>query len=761
MGSNHPSARRRAEPDAGPAGGAARVLLIDNLDSFTFNVADLLHRVLGTAPTVWRHDHPATQADLLEFDAIVVGPGPGRPQHVADLGISSLALAQREVPVLGICLGHQGMALLAGDEVVQMSAPMHGRVSSVYHDGTGILAGIPSPFRVVRYHSLEVVDDSSVLRPAGWAADDGCVMVLADPDRRRFGVQFHPESVLSEHGERLTANFMRLAGVPLPEQRRSSTPPGADGGDTGPVALGDAPVAHLPGATHLTGRTPVTIRAVSLGGATDAAALAEQLLDTEMPAVWLDSSSGTRGGAGEPSASTEQPPGNASQSRFSVVAVADGPLAAVLTHRVGQGTLVRHTPGGVNGETEHTSRPLLPTVQDWLDRFAVEDRSAEADFPASFRPGFVGYLGYELRAETAPDAGDVPGPDRDLPDANLLFVDRAVVFDHQEQCAYAIWLEDDQSVGAHGEWVERMRAAVTAIAPTQMSGEPPLPVDSGADIDRVESGMRANREEYLAAVHQCQELIRAGESYEMCLTTAVQWPMVGLDERALYRAIREASPVPFGVWLRTPEVSVLGASPERFCSVGATGGVQARPIKGTRGRDPDPGADAALAAELAASVKDRAENLMIVDLLRNDLHRVCRSGSVRVPELFAVETYATVHQLVSTVTGELADGMSAVDLLASAFPGGSMTGAPKVRTMRLLHEIEQHPRGVYSGAIGWLGVNGAMDTSIVIRTVTLVEGQARFGIGGAVTALSDPEEEYAEILHKARGLARALTVAGG
>ena len=212
---------------------------------------------------------------------------------------------------------------------------------------------------------------------------------------------------------------------------------------------------------------------------------------------------------------------------------------------------------------------------------------------------------------------------------------------------------------------------------------------------------------------------------------------------------------------------MLGCSPERFVSVDGAGLVEARPIKGTRPRGATPEEDAALAADLLAAQKDRAENLMIVDLLRNDLHRVCRAGSVHVPEIFAVESYATVHQLVSTVRGRLADGMGPTDVLRACFPGGSMTGAPKVRTMEILDRLEGAPRGIYSGAVGWIGVDGSMDTSIVIRTATWQAdgrgpgGDVTFGVGGAVTALSDPAEEYAEMLTKARSILRAIEVAAG
>ncbi|MGB3763513.1 MAG: aminodeoxychorismate/anthranilate synthase component II, partial [Ornithinimicrobium sp.] len=212
--------------------GPPRVLLIDNVDSFTFNVADLLHRVLGTAPTVWRHDHSSMSATRwwLDFDAIVVGPGPGRPSVEADMGISQQVLAQHDVPVLGVCLGHQGIAHASGRLVEQMTEPRHGIVSAVTHDGTGLFAGVPSPFHVVRYHSLQVLpplpgrEDEGPVATA-WAQDDGAIMGLADPARRQWGVQFHPESVLTDYGERLVANFFVEAGIDL--RVRDGVGPGA------------------------------------------------------------------------------------------------------------------------------------------------------------------------------------------------------------------------------------------------------------------------------------------------------------------------------------------------------------------------------------------------------------------------------------------------------------------------------------------------------------------------------------------------------
>jgi len=226
----------------------------------------------------------------------------------------------------------------------------------------------------------------------------------------------------------------------------------------------------------------------------------------------------------------------------------------------------------------------------------------------------------------------------------------------------------------------------------------------------------------------------------------------------LYQRLRTRNAAPFAAYLDFPDATILSASPERFLRVSATGRVETRPIKGTRPRGLGPEHVVALGRALTESTKDRAENLMIVDLLRNDLSRVCRAGTVRVPELFALERYATVHHLVSTVVGELNEGIDALDLLRAAFPGGSITGAPKLRAMEIIAELEPSQRGVYCGSIGYWSVTGDLDTNIAIRTAAPRHGRVYFSAGGGIVADSEPEQEYRETLDKARGLIDALAV---
>ncbi|MBS1891522.1 MAG: anthranilate synthase component I family protein, partial [Actinobacteria bacterium] len=262
----------------------------------------------------------------------------------------------------------------------------------------------------------------------------------------------------------------------------------------------------------------------------------------------------------------------------------------------------------------------------------------------------------------------------------------------------------------------------------------------------------------LEAIAEARRCLEAGESYEICLTNRIGLPVApGTDPLDLYRELRRRSPAPQAAYLRCGPVAVLSASPERFLRIDRDRTVEARPIKGTRPRGEDPESDREMREELLASAKDRAENLMIVDVLRNDLGRVCEIGSVEVDGMMEVESFAQVHQLVSTIRGRLTDGRDAIDCVESCFPGGSMTGAPKLRTMEILDRLEPVARGPYSGALGWFGLDGAVDLSIVIRTIVIDDGLATIGSGGAITVLSDPEEEYAEMLLKARPLVELLS----
>ncbi|MDT7790573.1 MAG: para-aminobenzoate synthetase, partial [Mycobacterium sp.] len=429
----------------------------------------------------------------------------------------------------------------------------------------------------------------------------------------------------------------------------------------------------------------------------------------------------------------------------------DGPLAEHVTYSVADREVIV---GRADGTTKRVQQQFFDYLDDQLRARAVP---APAGLPFEFNLGYVGYLGYELKAET----GGTAAHQSETPDAALLFADRALVLDHNTRTSYllALSIAGEEATAAEAKaWLATTASALRALpaAPTDpapalaLSGPAMTDPDIGMNVE-----LRHDRAAYLKRIDECFDEINTGESYEICMTNMVT-VHTEIDVLPTFAHLRRVSPVPFGALLDFGDVAVLSASPERFISIDLHGTVEAKPIKGTRPRGGDAAEDRALVEELRDNPKDRAENLMIVDLLRNDLNTVCSVGSVHVPKLFDVETYAAVHQLVSTIRGTLAPGRSAVDCIRAAFPGGSMTGAPKVRTMEIIDRLEQGPRGVYSGALGWFSLSGASDLSIVIRTLVANEGRVTFGVGGAIIALSDPDEEFDETVVKSRAMMTAL-----
>ncbi|MGW8258261.1 MAG: aminodeoxychorismate synthase component I, partial [Thermoguttaceae bacterium] len=278
----------------------------------------------------------------------------------------------------------------------------------------------------------------------------------------------------------------------------------------------------------------------------------------------------------------------------------------------------------------------------------------------------------------------------------------------------------------------------------------------GSDED---SGFRLHSQisqsEYCRAVETIKERISAGDVYQVCLTRRLDTPLAGGTAWDLYQTLRRINPAPFACFLNFPEVQIVSSSPERFLKLDSDNVAESRPIKGTRPRGLNAVDDDCLRKELAASTKDRAENVMIVDLVRNDFGRVCAFGTVEVPEFLVVEDYATVFQLVSTIRGRLAQGRDGLDLLRACFPGGSMTGAPKIEAMKIIDRLEPVKRGIYSGAIGYIDFSGAMDWSIVIRTIVIANGRCYFHVGGGIVADSEAESEYRETEDKALALITA------
>jgi para-aminobenzoate synthetase len=690
-------------------------LLVDNYDSYTYNVFHLLAAVSGEEPIVVHNDMVSWRAlSRWDFDAVVLSPGPGRPERWHDFGVCSDILRSCEIPVLGVCLGHQGLGHVLNGMVATAPIAMHGRRSSIQHVGSGLFAGIPQDFSVVRYHSLAVTGPLGAEgRVTAWTGD-GVVMGIEHRRRPMWGVQFHPESIATEHGLALVENFYTLARHHRPTRSPRARQPVAPARR---ARTREAPTA-----------AKVGLRVRTIAGEPSTELLFERLFGEAEHAFWLDSADApTR------------------LAQCSYLGTSAGEERCVLEYDVTEGAVRTHRAG--TSTVEHGS------IFDVLDREVSNHRiEPPARLARGLLGGFVGYLGYECKA----DCGSPGGHSSDLPDALLMLANRVVAVDHTSHETHLLALGSCADGDAE-RWLEEAERVVRELLDAAAKPSPVV-----AEADPPEHPVRFHcgrgREQYLADIARCQSELAAGESYEICLTDQIS-TAAQPEPFELYRLLRRSNPAPFAAYLKFGEVTILSSSPERFLSVDRERRVEARPIKGTAPRSADPVRDAALRAELMEDEKTYAEHLMIVDLLRNDLGRVCEVDSVRVPELMVVEPYTTVHQLVSTITGQLERERTPVDCVRACFPGGSMTGAPKLRTMDIIDDIERVARGVYSGALGYFGLDGNVDLSIVIRTIVLRPGATTIGAGGAIVMQSDPQEEFEEILLKARAPMAAIAQA--
>ncbi|GAA3518887.1 chorismate-binding protein [Corynebacterium pilbarense] len=606
------------------------ILLVDNYDSYTFNLAHLVAQAAGREPLVV----PAGEAADLpqrvragEFSHVVISPGPGTPEREEDFGASRRvieAAADADIPLLGVCLGHQGLAMLAGAAVTRAPEPRHGFVSTVTHSGEGIFAGIPQDFAVVRYHSLHVDEVPGITVHA--RSEDGVIQALKVDGLDHWGVQFHPESVLTQHGAAIMRNF--LSGWRLLHRE--------------------------------------------VPGALDCQRVFNAIKRDGNDAFFLDSAD--------------------ARGRFSILGDTAGTLSRSMSYSLDGGN-------------------VLDTLDAELSTPVID----APDLP--FIGGWIGYLGYECAQLTMPITLRHRSP---YPDAYFVRPQSFIVYDHQAETAHLCALAGDGAT----DLLDRLEQALKGA--------------EGAGGTSIGEGSWSNPD-YLGSIERAQELLRAGESYEVCLTDTFTAEATG----DIYRQLREHNPAPYAAHLIFDGVEVASASPERFLTVRGRE-VEAKPIKGTIAADQNPA--------LLDDAKTRAENLMIVDLLRNDLSRVCEPGTVRVPGLMQVESYATVHQLVSTITGRLREGHTAVDAVRATFPPGSMTGAPKLRTCEIINRLETSPRGVYSGALGYFGFDGQADLSVVIRTAVRAGNTVTVGAGGAIVLASDPESELAERNLKAQSV---------
>jgi len=374
-----------------------------------------------------------------------------------------------------------------------------------------------------------------------------------------------------------------------------------------------------------------------------------------------------------------------------------------------------------------SSRVISDDGFDWLaGQLTSPD---ELEVPFDFRPGYVGVINYDGSSD-------------------FLHIDRALVLDHDAQQIHFIGDFETQELFDYWHHAALLRIGVSG-------GEQAMYRLKNSSLTAGNETVRHSDEKYIRLIEQAQQYIAKGDVYQLCLTNEISMSVSG-DPLITFLDLRESNPAPYASYLKLNGKTIIGSSPEQFLKVSADRRLSSKPIKGTRPRSADAAADQKIAEELKQNEKERAENLMIVDLMRNDFGRVSEADSVTVPKLFEVESYASVHQLVSTITAKLADGFTVVDALKSAFPGGSMTGAPKHRAMEIINQLEDGPRGSYSGVIGYVGQSGVAEFGMVIRSIVVEGERASIGVGGGITIDSLPEAELQETKVKAAALLRAL-----
>jgi para-aminobenzoate synthetase len=675
-----------------------RCLLIDNYDSFTYNLADYIGESFGEPPLVVFNDQYSWKeiTESLAFDCIVISPGPGSVTKSGDFNVAAQAVSQSKIPVFGVCLGFQGIAYHHGGRIIHCPVPYHGRTSLVYHQRDDMFANITSPFEVVRYHSLMVeLPKNGELIPTA-TTQDGIIMGLRHKTLPKWGVQFHPESILTSFGHQIIHNYRDLAHRYLNKVQ---------------VAVPELRKLEVVQPKKEVQRHQLVYQKLPLDCTEED--IFTSLFAEQRHSFWLDSQT----------ALVDEP-------RFSFMG------------SVEDQHILRYSIQEDCNEHKHGHAML----NDMETRLGEIEITGTEDLPFNFYGGLVGYLSYEMKALF----GAKRKFDNAIPDMVWMHIDGFLAFDHQTNEIYLVTHAPEGATHKAQLWLEQMQRQLAQVKPSSPLASNYLKADS-----RLELTMDANYAEYINAIKRCQAAIVEGDTYEVCLTNHFSLD-VDIDPYSLYRCIRRGNPAPFGAFIKTDGVSILSTSPERFLRVDPQKTIQAKPIKGTCRRSNNLAKDQQLAQELKESQKDRAENLMIVDLMRNDLNRVSKPGSVIVPKLMEIESYKTVHQMVSTVESKLADDHSLLDLIRVTFPGGSISGAPKLRTMEIIDDLERSARGVYCGAIGYLGYNRVADLNIGIRTMSYDYKKLRFGAGGAITYLSLPEAEFDEIILKAEALSNPL-----
>ncbi len=679
-----------------------RTLLIDNYDSYTYLIAQSLWQINGTRPVIIKNDALSIEAlKDLYFDNIVISPGPGTPDNEKDVALSLQVFESfPDTPILGICLGHQCLGRYFNGKIIHAPKEMHGKYSDVHLTPSLLFKDMPSLIAVVRYHSLIVEKDTlpECLDCIATTTDEhALIMALQHTTKPFYGIQFHPESIGTQHGEQIFKNFKDLSEEWLKQGNRSAT-------------------------EKIMKRKLVVEKLAWI----DAEHVFESCFKMADYSFWLDSSL----------------PGH--NARYSFMGT---PEFIVQKHTDEVTISYANTNSGVAAGTH--KKDFFEFIHAHLSQHDID--SAKDEMP--FTGGFIGYLSYEAIKH---EGGVLTKYASEYPECLFMWVENFIAFDHNNQQVLICSIMEEKEKQL--KWINQIKQQVhlkPVAAQLRLFNDV-----INTQTERLPLATSKTKAEYIEDIKRIKQYLKNGDTYETCLTNEFR-VQVTVDSYELYRVLRLTNAAPYSAYIHLPDFDILSSSPECFLTINEDGKIKSEPIKGTRAKGVTSEETALIKEHLSESSKDHSELLMIIDLIRNDLSVFCEKGSVKVTDFMKVTEYATVLQLSSVIEGRLEKGISVGDVLKSMFPGGSITGAPKYRTMQIIDALEQRPRGLYTGSIGYISVSKSAEFNIAIRTLVCNEtrNEIVFGSGGAIIAESDPEEEYQEILIKAYALIRAIYLA--
>ncbi|MGN1392753.1 MAG: chorismate-binding protein [Succinivibrionaceae bacterium] len=713
------------------------ILLVDNYDSFTYNLIQYLG-ILNQDFKIIKNDE-LILSEIIELEprGIILSPGPGSPQ---DAGISSKIVEyfDNKCPILGICLGHQVIVESSGGTVDHAPTPMHGKISNIKHKGTGIFTNIPSSIHVTRYHSLTVTklpNDYEIT--AITDTEPRVVMGVQHKNYPVFGVQFHIEALETEYGLHILKNFCDIVNERkiLPRDIKEYNLP----------VNTYKPVINkylqqkslLPNISNLKGF------ALEIITPSDFTTLdCVKIFENEREFKLLDS---------QENEITEL-------NRYSIFAF--NPILRVENH---DGENYLETFDGLNQSITDSS-DALECIEQIIKTYSIKVLPPLPNhISVPFVGGFIGHISYEYYRVLFEDklGTDIflkesqnltfDDSEPELPLLSFSLYENAIIYDKK---ASKWFITSIVSKNHLEKFKNRVLYKIKEWQTSKVSKKQNLATSLQKNTTEPEVYTSVSDEEYIEDLNKIHEFIKDGKVYQINYTQRFDMDYTD-SPSSVYEKLIEINSSPFGGLFISNDYSILSTSPERFIQI-KDNKISTRPIKGTIQKTGDEEQDAELKEQLRNSAKDRSELLMIVDLERNDFGKICEYGSICVPKQFIIEEYPTLFHLVSEINGVLRKGTSIKDIFMSCFPGGSITGAPKLVAIQCINLLERVPRSVYTGTMGYIDISGNIDLNIVIRTIILKNNKAYFSAGGGIVWDSDNQSEYEESLLKAQALMDSL-----